>query len=154
MPPNTLAIVIAIDEQYSEISWGANLNRLDGDQLRGEVLNPRLNERDYTGAIVRTFEASTERLQNGNLAFQELLNGYSEYIDEAIIIGALIGAVALAFYFQSQGMLGDGSGSSYSSSSSHSSSFRSSSSSRSSSSRRSSSSSGRSGGSSRGSWKD
>src|SRR5688500_8951358 len=34
MPPNKLVIVVGIDDQYSEISWGANLERLDGDLLR------------------------------------------------------------------------------------------------------------------------
>lgn len=153
LPPNSLVIVIGIDDQYSEITWGANLMRLDGDRIRGEVMNPRLFEGDYTGAISRSFDASLERLTDGNLAFEELMRGYSDYFDEAFIIGIILIVIYIAWHFQSQGVFegaGEGSwtrtgGSSWRSSGT---SFRSGSgASR-------SSGSSRSGGSSRGSWKN
>jgi hypothetical protein len=154
LPPNNLYIVVGIDEQYSEISWGANLMRLDGDRIREEVMNPRLFEGDYTGAITRSFDATVERFTNGELAFQEMMSGYGEYIDEAFIVGIILVVIYVAWHFQSQGVFegaGEGSwtsagGGSWRSSGS---SFRSSSGGS-----RSSGSSGRSGGSSRGSWKN
>jgi hypothetical protein len=160
MPPNKLVIVVGIDDQYSEISWGANLERLDGDLLRHEELNPRLFERDYTGAIVNTFNRSLERLQARELAYEELFRRYGRLLERYGVVLLIVAVVSVAFFLWSQGYLGDGSsnwssdsGSSNGRSSNSSSSRRSSSGS---SNRRSSSSSNRrsGGGSSKGSWKN
>lgn len=151
LPPNQLVIVIGVEEQYSEISWGAALDRLDGERIRGEVMNPRLNEGDYTGALVRSFEASIERLQNGRMAFDEVSRGYAEYADEVLIVCLVLFFIFISFYLQATGSYNGSSDTPYRRSSW--SGFRSGSGSGSS---RSSGSSGRSsgGGSSRGSWKD
>jgi hypothetical protein len=92
---NNLVIVIGIDDRYSEISWGANLKRLEGSAIRGEILNPRLNEEDYTGALVNSFNATLERLSDADLAFQELFRGFGNYLDEIIILGILVIALVI-----------------------------------------------------------
>jgi hypothetical protein len=161
MPPNKLVIVVGIDDQYSEISWGANLERLDGDLLRREELNPRLFERDYTGAIVNTFNRSLERLQDRELASEELFRRYSRFLERYGVVLLIIALIGVAVFLQWQGYLGDGSsnwssGSGSSSWRSNSSSSNSRSSSGSSNRRSSSGSSSRrsGGGSSKGSWKN
>jgi hypothetical protein len=129
--------------------------------LRREELNPRLFERDYTGAIVNTFNRSLERLQATELAYEELSRRYGRFLEQYGVVLLIIAVVSVAFFLWSQGYLGDGSGSW--SSDSGSSSWRSSSGSSSgrsssgSSNRRSSSSSSSrrsGGGSSKGSWKN
>ena len=116
IPPNSLVIVIGIDDQYSELTWGANLGRLQDSGIRGEVMNPRLFEGDYTGAISRTFDASLERLSDGDLAMQELMRGYGQFIDEVFILGIVLVVILVVWQLQSQGILtasGSSSGSSW-----------------------------------------
>lgn len=58
------AIYIGINNRYSEIGWGATLSTVNGSQIRREILNPRLQEGDYTGAIVNALNVTSERFNN------------------------------------------------------------------------------------------
>lgn len=100
---NDLVFVIGVKDQYSELTWGANLERIDGDAIRGEALNPRLRELDYMGALLDSFAASAENLQRGDLAFGHLLGLYGNNM-EAILIGLLVlGLVIWSIYYYANG---------------------------------------------------
>ena len=142
-----VAIYIATEEQYSEIRWGSDFDRIDGGRIRRDVLNPNLRERAFNDAIINALQTFEGDLSNpliiiGYLLGQVCLNPTVLFII-AILIFIFIG-------IQTGYISGDGSSSSSTDNSSSWSSSNDSSSSWSSS--NDSSSSG--GGSDGGSWND
>ena len=141
--PDTFAIYIATEEQYSEVRWGADFDGLDGDAVRSDHLNPMLRERNFTQAFVDALDGASSQLSNPLYGLTQFLKDILGIPEVWIVIGIL----ALLFILHKAGILkssGAASSDSWSSSSHNSGSSWSS----------SDSSSSDSGGSSGGSWDD
>ena len=144
--PDTFAIYIATEEQYSEVRWGSSFDGLDGDAVRSDHLNPMLRERNFTQAFVDALDGAHGQLSNPFYAVTQFLKDILGIPEVWIIVSIIV----LFFILHKAGVLkssGTAADNSWSSSSSHNSG-----SSWSSSSDSSSSDSG--GGSSGGSWSD
>ena len=142
---NTLAIYIATEEQYSEIRWGSDFDRMDGSRIRSEALNPALRDREFTQALVNTLQSVHDEMTNPLVSIRHLLG---QLLSNPVVL-LIIGFLLFLYIGNKMGFeFGDGSSNGYSDHSSSSSSSGSSWSSG------SSSGGGSSGGSSGGSWND
>lgn len=106
--PNTLAIYIATEEQYSEIRWGSDFDKLEGANIRSKALNPALRSRDFTKAFVDTLDAIDGRMSNPFIGLGRFLGGLLSQPAVWLFAGLLL----LSYIMRKAGFSGSG-GSSY-----------------------------------------
>lgn len=92
--PRTFTIYIGVNNRYSEIGWGSTLSVVNGEQIRREILNPRLQEGDYTGSLVNALNIATERFDNPysfiTSSFSDIFALAEANTVSVVIIGAFI----------------------------------------------------------------
>jgi len=85
-----LAIYIATEEQYSEIRWGSDFDRLDGGRIRREVLNPSLRDRAFSDALINTLQEVDGDLSNPLVSIAYSLGQFCNTPTVLVIIGLLL----------------------------------------------------------------
>jgi hypothetical protein len=117
LKPRTFTIYIGIDNRYSEIGWGSTLSVVNGSQIRREILNPRLQEGDYTGSIVNALNIAAERFDNPYSFITSLFANIGGFIQDNPEVSLILGALGFLGVARMLGWLPQSSGGSYSGSS-------------------------------------
>lgn len=86
-PDNLIAIYIALEEQYSEIKWGADFD-IDGGDIRSDALNPNLRSGAFEQAIVDTLHAIANDASGTGLP--PILDGFVGWIEDGGVLAIAV----------------------------------------------------------------